>query len=207
MSLLVVDLPRARRRFCRNVLYAGLAAASAGCSALTGPQEITLSERELARHLEREFPRQQRMLEVLDVEISSPMLELVPERNRLASGFRLAVRDRLFGSSNRGHIGFESALRFETRDHTMRLAEVRVHEFRLDDQGGGRITTAGPSQDTPGFSVQRIGSLLAEQMLEDHVVWRASDEQVSRLSRSGYKVGAVIVTNAGVRISFEPMSR
>jgi hypothetical protein len=207
------DLPRRRRRaWLISALGSSLALCAAGCSSLSGPPSITLSERELAQRIEREFPRNERVLEVLEVEISAPSLTLLPERNRIESRFNLALRDRLFGSSQRGRIGFESSLRFEPADHSVRLSKVRVDELRLDDAGGGgtgsaRIPTAAPTQDKPRLPLQRIGNLLAEQLLEDYVVWRASAEQVDRLRRSGYQADAVTVTNAGIEISFLPLNR
>ena len=87
-------------------LVAGLAMTLGlpGCAGLGGPRVVTLGEAELNTLVARQFPRQQRLLEVFDVEISRPALRLLPERNRLAVTLALSARDRLSLSHDSNNI-------------------------------------------------------------------------------------------------------
>ena len=95
------------------------------CTGLTGPTVITLTEAELAALIARSFPITRRVLEVIDVQMLAPRLRLLPAQNRLAVDLTVASQERLFGKSGRGQLVFDSALRFEPRDASVRLTQVR----------------------------------------------------------------------------------
>lgn len=169
----------------------------AGCAGLGGPQTLTLRPRDLEELLARRFPLERRVLEVLDLTVSKPSVQLLPERNRLATAFEVATRDRLFGTSWRGQLALDAALRWVTADSTLRLQEVRVSQFRFDGaESLGRRDQA-----------ERIGALLAERVLEDLVVYRPTAEHLERLQRQGVAPGAVQVTPRGVELTLTPIMR
>lgn len=169
----------------------------AGCAVLDGPTSFTVTPQELETLLEKRFPLDRRMLEVLDVTVSTPRLRLLPDRNRLATELEVSTRDRLFGNSWRGRLALDAALRWEGADATLRLQGVRVHEFSFDGaEAFGRRDQA-----------ERLAALLAERVLEDFTVYRPSPERLARLQRLGVAPGAVNVTRSGVQITFVPNSR
>ena len=53
-------------------------------------------------------------------------------------------------------------------------------------------------------STQRIGGLVAEQLLDDLVIWRAKPEQADMMRRLGITHGAVNVTARGIEIHLGP---
>ena len=114
-----------------------------GCAGLVGPTVITLSEAEIAALIERSFPLTRRVLEVLDVQLQAPRLHLLPAQNRLAVDLTVQTQDRLFGKTGRGQLLFDSALRYDPRDATVRLTQVRVQQVNLS-AGSAVTTAAGP---------------------------------------------------------------
>ena len=114
-----------------------------GCTGLVGPTVITLSEAEIAALIERSFPLTRRVLEVLDVQLQAPRLHLLPAQNRLAVDLTVQTQDRLFGKTGRGQLLFDSALRYDPRDATVRLTQVRVQQVNLS-AGSAVTTAAGP---------------------------------------------------------------
>lgn len=102
-----------------------------GCAGLGGPTVITLSEAEIAALIQRSFPLTRRVLEVFDVQLQAPHLRLLPEQNRLSADLTLSTQDRLFGRTARGQLLFDSALRYDARDATVRLTQVRVQQVSL----------------------------------------------------------------------------
>jgi hypothetical protein len=169
----------------------GAAALLAGCAGLGVPSRLTLSQPELDERLARRFPRTQRVLEVLDLTLSEPRVALLPTQNRLGCEFALGVRERLLDNRYAGHIAFDTALRWEPRDASLRLAQVAVQ--RLDLAGAPGALTG---------QAQRLGRLLAEQVLEGFTLWQMPPEQQQRLQRAGVGVGAIEVTPQGLVVDF-----
>jgi hypothetical protein len=183
---------RPARRRALQVALAAAASGLAGCAVLDATS-VTLSESDLQRLLEREFPRQQRVMELLDVSLSKPSLRLVPERNRIATALDLSASERLSGRMLRGGLAIEHSLRYEPSDATLRLAHVKVDSLRLDLAG------------TPlSGQVARLGGLVVERLLDDFVIYRLSDERRERLARAGVSNADVVITARGIEVRFAP---
>lgn len=197
------------RRRALLITLAGLPGAGtlllgSGCAGLGGPTVITLGETELAGLVGRAFPLQRRVLELLDVQMSAPRLRLLPERNRLAVDLALQTQERLLGHSGRGQLQFDSALRWEAQDASIRLTQVRVQQIGFDGGGlpaGAAAAAAALPASGPASASQRLGRALAERMLEDLTVYRVSTERQASLRQMGLQPGAVTVTARGVEIT------
>ncbi len=154
---------------------------------------MSLSERDLDALARRAFPVERRLLEVFDATVAPPRLRLVPERNRVAAQLDIGLRDRLFGGQWKGQLDFDAALRWEPNDQTVRLALVRVQDFKL--------VTTGALPRTAG---EKLGAALAERVLEDFTLYRLPAERAQEMQRRGVVPGAVTVTSRGVEITFAP---
>jgi hypothetical protein len=179
-----------------RVAILALASALAACAGLGGPLTVRLSESELSAMLQRRLPLERRLLEVFDVTLPAAQLRLLPERNRLWLAMEVQVRERLTGAAWKGQLTLESALRWEPQDQTVRLAQVKVLEFRID---------SGPAAGRG--SVERVGAVLAERVLEDFSVYKLPAERAAELKRLGLAPGAVTVTARGVEVTFAAASR
>lgn len=173
-----------------------LAALLAACAALEGPPRVTLSEREIARLLQRQFPQERRALDVFDVTLRAPQVQLLAERNRLGAMLDLDVRERIFGSRWSGTLEFDAALRWEPRDRTLRLFQTRVADLKM--------TSAGPEARTPA---ERLGAALVERVLEDMVLYTLPPERAESLRAAGMAPTGVAVTRAGVEITLAAAAR
>jgi len=209
------------RRFALTALT--VAAAPLGllvaCSGLTGPTVITLTEAELAALIARSFPITRRVLEVIDVQMMAPRLRLLPAQNRLAVDLTVASQERIFGKTGRGQLVFDSALRFEPRDASVRLTQVRVQQFNLDTGGAlpaglgapavpvvpvapsAQPGAAGASQAGPTGPGARLGTALAERALEDLSIYRVPADRLASLRQLGLQPGAVTITARGLEIT------
>jgi hypothetical protein len=172
-----------------------VATALAGCAALD-PHRVTLSQADLQRLLAREFPLQRRVLELFDVTLETPQLQLVPERQRVAAVVNLRARERLLSASWQGQLSFDAALRWQAQDQTLRLSQVRVQDLALADP------------QAPVRSVaERIAAALVERALEDLAVYRLPAERWLELQRRGLQPGALEISRRGVAITFVPLQR
>ncbi len=157
------------------------------------PRHVTLSPAEVQTLVERQFPRRQRVMELLDVSLTNPVVKLMPERDRLATAMDLVASERLSGRTLRGSFAIDHSLRFEPSDATVRLAHVRVEDIKLELAG------------TPlSGQARRLGALLAERVLDDYVIYRVSDERRQSLARAGVNNAAVAVTARGIELRFTP---
>lgn len=176
----------------KRILTSALALLLCACAGL-GPQTVRVSEAQLQALLIRQFPRQQRVMELVDVTLAPPRLRLLPERNRVGTDLDFTAADRITGRPWRGSLALDYGLRFEPSDGTVRLAQVRVDRVTVEGEGGALNATG-----------QRLGALLAERLLDDGVVWRPRPEQLERLRRAGGATGVVDVTPAGLEITLTP---
>jgi hypothetical protein len=181
-----------RRAFLR-ASAAAAAAAGGGCAGIGGSPSITLSERELAELLERHFPLDRRLLEVFDVTLGRPRVQLLPERNRLAAKLAIQARERVFGVRGSGTLDFDAALRWEPRDRSLRLAQVRVNDLAFD--GGGPARSG----------VERLSGAVVERVIEDFALYTLPAERAEQLRQRGYAPSEVAVTRRGVEITFAPI--
>jgi CRISPR/Cas system-associated endoribonuclease Cas2 len=181
------------RRACLRTAALAVALQLAGCAVLDAPTTVRLTQADIEQLVERNFPIDRALLEVYDVTVNAPKLRLVPERNRLVAVVDVRARDRLFSSTWQGQLSFDAALRWEPRDQTLRLTQVRVQDLALAKPGTLNRST-----------VERLGAALAERVMEDSSIYRLSAERAAQLRKLGVEPGAVTVTSRGVEITFAP---
>ena len=182
-----------RRSLLSLVMLPVAAGGLSGCQVLA-PESIRFSRAELDALLARQFPLEKRVLEVIDLRVQNPAVELEPERNRLASAFDLVAEDRLFGGHADAHLRLDAALRYEPSDRSLRLHDVRVQDFQM-------ATGASPLHG----QAQRLGALAAERLLENLALWRMKPEQAQRLDRLGVEPKAITVRADAVEVALGPI--
>jgi hypothetical protein len=172
-------------------LTLGLAAGLSGCAGLGGPRQVSLSQQDLQRAIERQFPHQRRVLELIDINVARPTLRLLPDSNRIGTDLDLAASERLSGRSARGNLALDYALRYEPSDASLRMTQVRVQAMKLELDGA----------PLPASSA-RLGSLLAERLLDDFVLYRADAERLKAIQRLGITAAEIQVTSRGIELRF-----
>lgn len=173
----------------RVLLRLALLAPLAGCAALGGARTYTLDEAEIARLIAREFPFSKRLLEVLDVQVDTPRVRLLPTTNRIGTDLDVKASERVFGRQLAGRMGLDYALRYDEADRTLELADVRVERLVFDDL---------PASMQP--LINRLGPVLAEQLLNGFVLRRFKPEELRGVLGQGLKPGAITVTERGLEL-------
>jgi hypothetical protein len=178
----------------RTVLLAGTTTAFlSGCAAVLGPRNIEISQQRLQERVARRFPVTRRYLELFDVTVATPRLTLLPEANQIATQLDVSATDRLLRRPMNGSMDLTYALRFEPADNTVRLTDVRVDSLVLGD-------VPGPLQN----QLNRIGRLIAEEMLDGQVVHTLDPEDVKNAQGRGYQPGELKVTPRGLVLTLNP---
>ncbi len=174
----------------------GLASGLAGCAGMAGARTVNLSESELALLLARQFPLERKVLEVIDLQVTNPELRLLPEANRIGTELDIFALDRLFGSRASGHVKLDYGLRFEPSDHSIRMSQVRVRDLTFDS---GANTLHG--------AAQRLGTLVAENVLENMTLYKMKSAQADEMNRLNLEASPIRVTAQGISMAIAPKSR
>jgi hypothetical protein len=180
-----------RRRTLGSLLLATLLAA---CATLGGSRVMTFSEADLARLLEQHGPFQRRLLEVVDVRVQRPSVQLVPRANRLASSFDVVATERISRRTLNGRLAIEYGLRYDEQEKAIRLTDVRVASLQLGDV---------PADKRKGL--QNLGALIAERMLDDAVLYRFRPADLKNAEGVGLRPASVEVTSRGVEVTLSPI--
>jgi hypothetical protein len=189
-----------RRQFARALL-SGLALQSlSACSSpaaqlLTG-RRITLSAAQLQAAVDPRFPMTQRVAEVLDVRLSAPRLQLLPERGRIAAELQLDIAERLLLTTHPARLALDFGLRFQASDRTVRLQDVRVQQLVF-------TRLAPPYQDL----MNRHAPRLAERALDGLVLHQISEADWNTLQMLGLQPGEFSITPLGLSLDFGPQAR
>lgn len=158
-----------------------------GCASTS--KRLVISQADLDCALRQAFPKEQRLLELFDVSLQAPQIELLPERNRIAAVLDLRASTRFVQGSWQGRLSFDSELRWSAADQTLRLQQVRVHDLALNDPSGA-------ARSAP----ERLGAALTERVLEDLAIYRLPAERGLELQRRGVTPGGVAVGNDGIEV-------
>jgi hypothetical protein len=168
----------------------------AGCAGLGGPRVFTFSEADITRALERHAPFERRFMELLDVQIAAPRVRLLPESNRVATEMDVSTSERLSGRAYQGRIAFDFGVRYDDSEGAIRLNHVRVSQFQIDN--------APPAMQS---RVNRLGGLIAEQLMENLVLYRFKPADLKTAEGLGLRPGSLAVTARGVEVTLAPISR
>ena len=190
------------RRFPLIALLSSMAILLAGCALQPpAPKTIAVSEARLAQLISAQFPFKSEMLEILDVELSTPRITFDPINNRINTSLDINVAgNNLLGlftdKQYKGALDMSYGLRFEPRDATVRLTDVRVH--RLDIDG------APSAMRRP---IERLAAPLAQKLLKDYVLYKVRPEDLQAAQGWGYKPGTFRVEPTGLSLTLDPVER
>lgn len=162
----------------------------AGCATL--PHSVDISRQQIEFALARRFPYEARPAGgVINVKVGVPWLELLPQENRVRLDFPVDAAERIARTSGHAELGLSFGLRYEASDATLRAANVRVEQVKLES-----LPTAWRAP------LQVAAQLVGENLLEGAVLHQFRPEDVTRAR--GWTPGAIRVTPQGVHIELVP---
>lgn len=178
-----------RRRWCALVGLALLA----GCATGWGPQSVDVSQAQLQRALERQFPIERRVLERWTVRVLTPQLAFEPQDQRLSTTLALEVTDAQTQRARRGRVVIRHGVRFEASDLTVRLTRPQILQVEVDD--------APLAMDGP---LARAARVWVEQGFDDRIVYTLSARDVQALRSHGWTPAGLSVGDAALRVTLVP---
>jgi hypothetical protein len=188
---------RSRRRLLTMAVASSMLTL-VGCALVQpGARTIDISEARLVELINGQFPFNNRYLELFDVSLASPRVRLIPGENRIGTELGYSLGSFLLGSREyAGKLNLSYGLRFEPSDNTVRLTQVRVEGFEVPGVPSAYASRAN-----------RLGGLLAENLLKDFVIHRLKPEDLTLARGWGYQPGALNVVPGGLRLQLDPVQR
>ena len=178
--------------FMKHLAVLLVAALLSACA--TGPRTVDISHEQLQAALSRNFPVEQRQLELVDLQATGPTLTLLPESNRLRLDMAMSGKLRVLPNALYGNLTMSFMPRFEGSDATIRMADVRIERFDL--QGLPQPLRA---------QLVRLGPPFVEKILEGSPLHRFRADDIARAQ--GWVPGEIRVTSSGLRVTLLPPVR
>ena len=162
------------------------------CAGWFGPRDVELSVAQLQDAMNRKFPFNSRVLELFNVHLTNPKLVLQPETNRIVTMMDASVAPPFTAKSWNGSFTLSSRLALDPARSAVVLADPRMENFSLSG-----IDSRYANQ------VNRIGAVLAEQLLKDMPLYTFGPEDF-RYSGTNFVPSQITTKSTGLVVTFVP---
>jgi hypothetical protein len=121
-----------RRRIGKALVSLAACGLLVSCASFVGPREVDLPLYKLQAGMDRHFPLDNRMLELFDVRLSRPQLEILPERDRIALTIDANVAPFFLKQSWTGNLALSGRLYVDPSRGGVFMADPRVDRVAID---------------------------------------------------------------------------
>ena len=180
----------------RRTVLKGLAALStvallASCASVLGPREVDLPLYKLQASLDRRFPVDNRLLELFDVRLSRPQLNVLPG-DRVSLTVDASIAQSYLRNPLAGTLAFSGRLYVDPARSGVYLAEPRIERFAVSG-----LDAAVQRQ------LARAANGLLDRAILDIPVYSFRMEDL-RYAGVQYVPTRIATTANGLRVSLEP---
>jgi hypothetical protein len=183
-----------RRRWFRTAARLALGGAGAAAWLQAEAQPLyKISARQLQQALAQHFPLRYPVGGWLDLSLQAPRLRLLPALNRLGTDMGMEAAGVLLPRRYSGSCELDFGLRYEASDQSVRAHRLRVHSVRFADL-----------PPAPAQLLNDYAAPLAEQTLQDLVLYRLRPQDLMLADGLGLQPGSITVTAQGLVIGFVP---
>lgn len=181
-----------RRRIAALTGAVVLGGMLAGCSTLVGPRQVEIPLAKLQAGLDRRFPMNNRLFELLDLRLSHPQLTLLPESDRVAIRLEAYVAPPFMQQAFTGTLAVSGRLYVDAARGAVFMSEPRVDGFTLSGIDTGR------QQQLAGAANKLMG-----QLVRDVPVYNFRMEDL-RYAGIQFVPTRLVTTRTGLLVTLEP---
>ncbi|MFC4930798.1 DUF1439 domain-containing protein [Massilia sp. GCM10023247] len=181
----------ARRTVLKGLAALSGAALLASCASVLGPREVDLPLYKLQASLDRRFPVDNRLLELFDVRLSRPQLDVLPG-DRVSLTVDASIAQSYLRNPLAGTLAFSGRLYVDPARSGVYLAEPRVERFAVSG-----LDAAAQRQ------LARAANGLLDRAILDIPVYSFRMEDL-RYAGVQYVPTRIATTANGLRVSLEP---
>jgi hypothetical protein len=164
----------------------------ASCATLVGPREVEIPVARIQEAVARQFPFNNRYLELLDIYVTNPKVSLQPDTNRIVTSMDTSIAPPFLNKSWKGNLAVSGNLKFDPARNALVLAEPRVEQFAVDGIDSGYSN-----------QIRKIGSLLAEQILKDAPLYTFKPEDL-KYGGTSFTLSKITTRPNSLVVTFEP---
>lgn len=110
----------------------------ASCASVVGPRDIELPLHKMQSGVEKRFPLNKRILQLVELQLTNPRVEIAPGSERVGLSMDALVAPPFTGKSWRGKLALSGRLVIDAARNAVMLAEPRVDSFVVDGVDQGR---------------------------------------------------------------------
>jgi hypothetical protein len=175
----------------RRLLLCALACRPAARVPAQNAPHFKISAAELYRGLAKHFPLRFGLADLLQLQVSAPRLDLLPERNKLGAMLRAEASGRGLRDVPPGELDLVFALRYERADRTVRARDPELLDLRLP----------GLADEARRTLLALLPALLREQFGEV-VLHRFAPGELGLADTMGLEPAGFVVENDGLLVTF-----
>jgi hypothetical protein len=160
-------------------------------SAAQALPRYTVSKAQLQAALAQRFPLHYPVPGLLDLDLHSPQLQLLPEQNRLSAELSVQAAGPALQRSHAGTFALEFGLRYEPSDRTIRATKLRLQRLQFPTLQPGVVAL-----------LNAYAPALAEQSMLEVVLHQLQAKDLALADVMGLQPGSITVTESGLAIGF-----
>ncbi len=177
----------------RLVLAALVCSMLAGCANLIGPRQVDVPLSKLQAGIDKRFPINNRIMALLDLQLTHPQLALVPESNRLSLTMDATLAPPLTDKSWSGSFQLSGMLAIDAGKNTIVLRDVVLDRVLIDGSDSKRQE-----------QFAKVANVAASRLLKDVPLHTFNPEQL-RYGGVQFTPTRITATGSGVQVTFEPV--
>jgi hypothetical protein len=153
------------------------------------PSGYPVSLAQMQQAVETRFPRRYPVQGLLDLDLKTPRLHLLPEQNRLRAQMAVEAAGPALNRRHQGSFDVDFALRYEASDRTLRAHQLRLARLEFPTLQP-RVTEM----------INLYAPTLADQSLREVVLHELTAKDLAAVDAMGMQPGAITVTDKGLVI-------
>jgi hypothetical protein len=156
-----------RRRFCAGTLALAATGLLASCATIIGPRRVELSQARLQAGLARRFPLHNRLLDLFEVKLAQPQVEIMAQSERVGLTLDVSVSPPFLRQSWSGTMALSGRLVLDASRNAVFLTDARVDRFEVNGIDAGRSR-----------ELRHAADLLVSQLVRDLAVYTFHPEDL-----------------------------
>jgi len=184
--------PHRRRRLVTLIGAFAIGGVLAGCSTLSGPRQVEIPLAKLQAGLDRRFPVNNRLFDLLDLRLSHPRLTLLPDADRVAVSLEAYVAPPFMQQAFTGSLALSGRLYVDAARGAVFMTEPHVDNFTLSG-----IDSAYQRQ------LAGAANKLMGQLVRDIPVYSFRMEDL-RYAGIQFVPTRLVTTRNGLQVTLEP---